>query len=244
MRSAGSGRYVFAGLRLLARVIAARKLRLSVTGLEHIPLSGPVIIACHHYHHLYDGIALLATATRPLQILVGLDWAKPGPVRWAMEAVCRLAGWPTILRPDQRRTLKTLGFAGEPASYRAHLEQGLGQSLAILRTSGALVVFPEGHPTIDPLPNPKRGALVFLPFKRGFADLAVLAAAERNAELPVVPVCFRYRPQGPRWHVDMEVGVPRWVGADDSPVMVARELEATIRGMAEAPGLKRVAEEA
>lgn len=244
MNKAGGGRYAFAGLRLLARVIAARKLRLSVTGLEHIPLSGPVIIACHHYHHLYDGTVLLATATRPLQILVGLDWARLGPVRWAMEAACRLAGWPTILRPDQRRTLRTMGLAGERASYRAHFEQGLGQSLAILRTSGALVVFPEGHPTIDPHPNPKRGELVFLPFKRGFADLAVLAAAERNAELPVVPVCFRYRPQGPRWQVDMEVGVPRWVRADDSPLIVASELEATIRGMADTPRFKHAAEDA
>lgn len=235
MSSPRSGRYVAKALQVVARAIAARKLKLTASGLEHVPPSGPVIIACHHYHHLYDGVALLATATRPLQLLVALDWAQPGGVRQIMEAACRLAGWPTILRPDRRRAVRTLGPTSTASAYRARLEHGLSQSLGILRANGALVVFPEGHPTIDPHPNPKHRALAFLPFKRGFADLAVRAAAERNEPIPVVPVAFRYESQGSGWQVAMEVGAPRWVTAADSPLTITCEVEAAARTLAGEP---------
>jgi len=234
----GMERYAQRALQMVSRIIATRKLKLTVSGLEHIPASDPVILACRHYHHLYDGVALLASSHRPLHLLVGLDWARPGPLGPVMEAACRMAGWPSILRPDRLRRLRSLGLASTAPSYRAQLERGMEQSLAILRAGEVLVVFPEGHPTVDL--HPQRGSFVVQPFKRGFADLAILAATEHHGKVPVVPVAFRYKPQGTSWQVHMEVGMPRWVTSDDSALMVTREIEGAVRRLEGEPACEYV----
>ena len=40
--------------------LAARRIDLRVEGLEHLPATGPAIIAARHFHHFYDGCALVA----------------------------------------------------------------------------------------------------------------------------------------------------------------------------------------
>jgi len=72
-------------MRLGSRAIAGRRLQLTVEGLEHVPTSGPALIAARHYHHLYDGCALIATLPRPVHILVALDWVDRPIVRRVME---------------------------------------------------------------------------------------------------------------------------------------------------------------
>ena len=54
--------------------LAARRIDLRVEGLEHLPATGPAIIAARHFHHFYDGCALVAVVPRPMKILVTLDW--------------------------------------------------------------------------------------------------------------------------------------------------------------------------
>ena len=52
-------------MRQGCRRLAARRLELTVQGLEHVPPAGPALIAARHFHHLYDGCALLAAIPRP-----------------------------------------------------------------------------------------------------------------------------------------------------------------------------------
>ena len=40
-------------------LLVMRRVDLQVEGLDHIPATGPVMIAARHYHHLYDGPALI-----------------------------------------------------------------------------------------------------------------------------------------------------------------------------------------
>lgn len=52
-------------MRLIARGLAANRLKTVASGLENIPAHGPVLIVVRHYHHLYDGLALFAVLPRP-----------------------------------------------------------------------------------------------------------------------------------------------------------------------------------
>ena len=45
-------------------MIARPKVKLTVEGLEHVPGSGPVLIAARHFHHLYDGCVLMKAVPR------------------------------------------------------------------------------------------------------------------------------------------------------------------------------------
>ena len=55
----------------------AGHVEMAATGLEHnLPTDGPVLLVARHYHHLFDGVVLLASMPRPIHILVTLDWAK------------------------------------------------------------------------------------------------------------------------------------------------------------------------
>ena len=55
-----SSRLAWVSLRAVCRA-AMSGVDLRVEGLEHLPASGPAIIAARHYHHFYDGAALLTT---------------------------------------------------------------------------------------------------------------------------------------------------------------------------------------
>jgi putative membrane protein len=197
------------GMRLIARALAGR-LEIEASGLDHIPPQGPVILAARHYHHLFDGLALLLTLPRPTHVVVTLDWAPNGFTRAAMEALTRLAGWPVIARTqalvtEADRARRQTIFSGG----RAQRDQraGLRAALRLLMEGRALVVFPEGYPNIDPHYTPKRYAEEWLPFKGGFAAIAAAAERRSRAKIPIVPVGLHYRREG-RWKVRLRFGTP------------------------------------
>ena len=68
-------------MRAWARATVARRLDVEVEGLQHLPREGPLLIACRHVHHLYDGCLLLTAVPRPVHLLVALDWAADRPTR-------------------------------------------------------------------------------------------------------------------------------------------------------------------
>jgi hypothetical protein len=68
-------------VQLGARALAAGRVDMAFTGLEHIPTEGSVLVVARHYHYLFDGIVLLASIPRPLRFLVSLDWATNSCVR-------------------------------------------------------------------------------------------------------------------------------------------------------------------
>lgn len=129
-------------LRTCARVIVARRLDLTVEGAGHLTPAGPVVVASHHCHHLYDGCALLAAGPRPLHLLVALDcacaktqyreriaWARASSMYGtpsAMPSRCSTTGasWPSFPRRippsisaprrERARTRSCLSGAGSP----------------------------------------------------------------------------------------------------------------------------------
>lgn len=186
-------------LKTAGGVLLRRNVDLTVEGVEMIPPRGPAIIAARHFHHLYDGCAVLATISRPAHILVGLDWVRNPAGRIVMERACRAAAWPMIYRRDSDSP------RDDREATRA-LRHAMSDSLNLLRDGRILLVFPEGYPNIDPGYTPKTGDDAFLPFQPGVVRLATVAAAS-GLDVPIVPAGFAYD-RGNRWRATLRFGDP------------------------------------
>lgn len=209
-------------LRAASRAAVARRLDLHVEGAELIPASGPVIIAARHFHHLYDGCAMLATVSRPLHILVALDWVRNPAGRKVMDHACQAASWPVVQRSDSPAPVASTEAVGV-------LRKALASSLSILERGRILLVFPEGYPNIDPGYTPKTNETDFLPFQSGFARLARAATAQ-GLHVPVVPAGFHYA-RGHRWEVDLRFGEPAEVGRWGSTRGLVEHVDARVRAL-------------
>jgi putative membrane protein len=213
-------------LRAASKLIVARRLDLRVEGSEFLPASGPAIVAARHFHHLYDGCVLLAQVSRPLHLLVALDWVHNRPGRMLMERACRAASWPVVLRRDG---VNPVGNGQAARAFR----QAVRESLALLESGRILLVFPEGYPNVDPGYTPKRDDAEFLPFQPGLVRLATLAAA-RGLSVPIVPAGFSYQ-RGDRWQVILRFGAPITVERRTEEEAVLREIEMRVRCLSAHP---------
>jgi putative membrane protein len=181
--------------------LAARRIDLRVEGLEHLPATGPAIIAARHFHHFYDGCALVAVVPRPLKILVTLDWMKNAAGLRLMRGACQIAKWPVVVRSDSQ-----VRHGGATAARR-QLLPATRACVDLLRAGQLVLVFPEGYPNIDPGFTPKTGDDAFLPFRPGFLRFAALAEQDGMARVPIVPVGLEYQ-RGDRWRVTVRFGRP------------------------------------
>jgi len=209
-------------------MLSRKDLSLTVEGVEQLPKRGPVLIAARHYHHLYDGCALVRSADRPLHILVALDWVESGMKRRLMERACGLAGWPVVLRGD--------GLARQPGSaFRSHearryLRGAVRESVDLLRAGEALVVFPEAYPNIDPAFTPKTGD-DFLPFRSGFVRLVELAQRNGTTRVPIVPAGFVYARNDAGWTATLRYGEPVLLDGSANRSEVAARVEEQVRAL-------------
>lgn len=218
-------------LRRGARILVARRLDLRVEGLEQLPLSGPALIAARHYHHLYDGAALVAVAPRPMHIFVALDWVRGRLTRRVMETLCGTAGWPVVLRADGP-ALQQGGSAYRAGERGIVLRRALRDTTHLLRAGRVLVVFPEAYPNVDPGYTLKRGDDAFLPFDPGFVRLVEIAQRGRRTHIPIVPVGLHYERghgRGARWRVTLRFGSPLMVDKTTDRAAFAREVERSVR---------------
>lgn len=207
-------------LRQAARV-ALRPVELSVFGQENVPSAGPTLIVARHFHHLYDGCALLTTVPRQLHLVVTNDWAAPGIKRRLLERACEIAQWPVVMRPDaSERAPDPQSRQALQAESQRTLRQGLGNAVSLLQAGHAVAIFPEGYPNVDPSYTPKTSDTDVLPFRSGFARIVRLAQADRRTRVAVIPAGLEYArlPQG-RWRLDLRFGEPRYLddpaGLDD-----------------------------
>ncbi len=210
-------------LRAAAR-LASRFVDLRAHGLEHIPSHGSVVLAVRHFHHLWDGVALLALVPRRVQLLVALDWVEGALPRRVMEWATRTAGWPVVLRPEGLADgLRSAYRRDELDRYRL---RALRDSVAVLCAGGVLAVFPEGFPTVDPRFTPKRHTCTVLPFRTGFIRAAQIAARRTGRAVPIVAVGLHYVRRNGRWTITLRCGPPRLHAGD--PAAVARAVRAEV----------------
>jgi len=213
-------------LQFASRFVSSR-LDIQVSGWEHVPATGPVILACRHYHHLYDATLLMATSPRPLSFLVALDWATTPRLRWIMEHLCACAGWPVVLRIER---LEQGQSAYRLSERSARVLRGVRDALQRLCAGEALVVFPEGFPNIDPHWTPKRDSQDYLPFRPGFVWLAQRAAHISKHPIPIVPVGLAYT-FDQRWRVSLNIGEPILVSDRDDREQVRAMIEAQVHAL-------------
>jgi uncharacterized membrane protein/1-acyl-sn-glycerol-3-phosphate acyltransferase len=214
-------------MRAGSRIIARRLPDLHVEGLEHLPRSGPVLIAARHYHYFYDGYLLLRAIPRRLHVIVALDWLQTRRWRLVIEQACTLADWPIVLRSEQIREHGTGGqWAYAPIETRRYLRQVALDAVRLLRSGVALVIFPEGYPNIDPHPTPKADLEAFLPFRLGFVKLAELAERDGQTQVAIVPVGLVYtRVRGRRWYATLRFGPALFRNDFTSTEQVRRAVE-------------------
>jgi 1-acyl-sn-glycerol-3-phosphate acyltransferase len=212
-------------LRASAQLLVRLRAAVQVQGLEHLPRRGPVLLASRHYHHLYDGLALLAVSPRPLHFLVGLDWVRSPRLRRVLEQACWTARWPIIVRADSP-------LLNDGSAYRRTEGIGLArravQEVEHLFQAGAVVViFPEGYPGIDPSYTPKDRPDAFLPFRPGLARLIARSQQHLGIPIPVVPVGLRYRRSG-RWEIRVAFGPPLLLSEPYAALPFHRRVEAEV----------------
>jgi 1-acyl-sn-glycerol-3-phosphate acyltransferase len=192
--------------RLGARALAAGRVTIAVTGLEHIPAAGPVLLVARHYHYLFDGVVLLVSIPRPIHILVTLDWVKNGYARRLLRLATAMVRWPVVLRSDAASTRSTghwpLIRAG---AVRRYQRSALDDAVALLTEGRVLAVFPEGYPNIDRHYTPKTKPEEVLPFKAGFAAIAAAAERRLGSRVAIVPCGFGYTRNG-SWTARLNIG--------------------------------------
>ncbi len=189
-------------MRVGAR-LAVNASEVTATSPEQMPKSGPVILAVRHYHHLLDGLGLLAHSHRPLHIMIGLDWVRTRSSRWLMESLARGCAWPVTLRTGEERQGDgepdcDAGSAYRPDEIRTYQQRAFRQCVELLGRERVVVFFPEGYPVIDPHTARKPRLETLAPFKSGFARAAVAAARRHGRPVSVVPVGIRANAANPR----------------------------------------------
>jgi 1-acyl-sn-glycerol-3-phosphate acyltransferase len=197
-------------MRIVARTLAGGRFQLEVKGLSHIPKHGPVLLVARHYHHLFDGVALLLSIPRPIHILVTLDWAKNSHIRRLMKLVTKMARWPVVLRDDTLQAYSAPGSHQKTDAFTAadinrYQRRALCASVQLLAEGRILVIFPEGYPNIDPHYTPKTQPDEFLPFKSGFTAIAAAAERRLGSRIPIIPTGFQYV-KGSCWKARLSIG--------------------------------------
>lgn len=203
-------------------------MNLRVTGTEYLPPKSAALIAARHYHHAFDGSALVHGLPRQPHLFVALDWARTAFERRMMETACRLAEWPV--------TIRTESFGGDAAvaaferrEAQRYVRRAISYGAQLLVRGEWLAVFPEGYPTIDPAGSRKTRDDEYLPFAPGL--LAIVAQAERSGAnpVPIVPAGLAYAPAGRRTDVTLRLGKPLFFERARPRADFLAELEGIVR---------------
>ena len=195
-------------MRVGSLVIGRRGLKFRVEGVEHIPHSGPVLIAAHHFHYFYDGYILVRTVPRRLHTIVALDWLQAQYLRRLIELCCFLADWPVILRPERLQERVENGrWVYQQRDGRRYLRKVMQSAVRLLRSGEVLVIFPEGYPNIDLHPTPKPDLTATLPFRPGFIRMVERTERDGRTRVAIVPVGLIYvKEHGNRWQATARFG--------------------------------------
>lgn len=147
--------------------------RFEVSGAEHVPATGAVLLVANHHNSLVDSMAILAASPRIAGPMAKAPLWKNRILRPFLDAVEALP----VFRPQDAAE-----NAGKGA--RANLET-FAECIRRLKAGRSLVLFPEGMSR----PSPK-----LLPLRTGAARIAL------DAEVPVfvVPIGLLHEPPAKR----------------------------------------------
>ncbi|MBD5654557.1 MAG: 1-acyl-sn-glycerol-3-phosphate acyltransferase [Candidatus Eremiobacteraeota bacterium] len=216
-------------VRAIAAYNVSRFMRLRVEGAEHLPSRGAAVVAARHYHHLFDGAALVHGLRRQPHIFVALDWAASRFERALMETVCRLAAWPVALRGAALDGTTVSAF--DSSETLRYVRRAIAFAATLLRRGKVVAIFPEGYPTIDPVRSRKAADDEFLPFAPGLLAIVARAQRGRDVRIPIVPVGFTYVRSGERYDVTMRLGAPLFLETARSRGELLAELECRVRAL-------------
>lgn len=182
--------------------------RPQITGLEHVPRSGPVIIAANHISFADEVFTPLAARRQVYYFAKAEYFTAPGLRGRAMAAFFNAMGHVPVARSDTRSAAAVIDIGVE-----------------VLRGGGALGIYPEGTRSPD-------GRLY--KFRTGVARLALRSGAP---VVPVGLVGTReVQPPGThRWHreqVGVHFGAPMLFAhraGDERSSRVLREVTETVR---------------
>src|SRR5262245_57570712 len=139
---------LYRALRALSRPLLQSWFRFEVAGAEHLPASGPFIVAANHHNYL-DGIVLGVAVPRPIAFLVMPRVYRASPLHPAFHQ--GIGSIPIdVDRPDPgaiKRALRVLGagrvvgiFPEGPFSREGHLVPGRPGAAAIALRAAVPVV--------------------------------------------------------------------------------------------------------
>ena len=220
-------------MRAISLVFARSKLIPHAEGLEHLPRSGPVLIVARHFHYFYDGYVLVRIVPRRLHIMVALDWLQSRMLRLLIEWACSLADWPIVLRSELfSKHKKDDQWAYKHVEARRYLRQMLLTTRRLLRSGEILVMFPEGHPNIDPHPTPKPDLDAFLPFQPGFVKIAELAERDGKTHVAIIPTGFTYTLEHDKpWHATVRFGSALFLSDFASTEQLLQAVEESVHAL-------------
>jgi uncharacterized membrane protein/1-acyl-sn-glycerol-3-phosphate acyltransferase len=223
-------------MRVGSHFITRRHLEMHAEGVEHIPQSGPVLIAARHFHYFYDGFILLRSIPRRMHTMVALDWLQSGRLRLVIEFACMLADWPVILRGEQMHEHEgDERRAYTPIEARQYLRNVTVDAVRLFRSGELLVIFPEGYPNIDPHPTPKADLDAFLAFRSGFVKMAEQAERDGRTQVAIIPAGLIYtRERGKGWHATVRFGPALFLSDFASAEQLRRAVEARVHALSSA----------
>ena len=163
---------------IVVRVIV----RPDVTGVEHVPLSGPLVVSCNHLHSL--DIPAVGLVVPRWQAVFAAD-------KWRGE----VGGW--IMEHATRVIYVARGEADREA---------MNQALAVLRAGGAVAVAPEGTRSRTGGLQQGRDGAVYLASRTGATIIPVVAWGQ---EQRVRSVAAPAQARDPRPHRRADPPAPR-----------------------------------
>ena len=130
---------------LVRRVVGLFYRRIEVSGLERVPLEGPVLFVANHNNGLVDPMVVLYALGRPVVFVAKATlWKIP-----LLRSVLDLLGCvPVVRRGEEEREISLKGEERNRDSF--------GRLASVLDEGGCVLIFPEGRSHSDPRLSPMR----------------------------------------------------------------------------------------
>jgi 1-acyl-sn-glycerol-3-phosphate acyltransferase len=149
--------FIYRFLQRLIWAVAHVIARVDVTGFEHVPVTGPLIVSCNHLHAL--DIPAVGVVIPRWQAVFAADKHRGKLGGWFLEHVTRVI---YVARGEADR-------------------EAMGRALEVLRSGGALAVAPEGTRSRTGGLQAGRHGAVYLACRTGATIIPVAAWGQEQA---------------------------------------------------------------